>query len=435
MTMQILRYTTRLLQVVLALTFIVSGLAKCIDPSGTALKFAEYLLYFGLDILVDLTLGMAWIMSIVEFIVGINLLLGTARIRTLLIASLLMLVFTPLTLWLALTNAIQDCGCFGDVLHLTNWQTFGKNIAIDLALVLCWWRRKSMYQLTGPTFRAVYGYWAFGIAVWLCWLGTWSEPWIDFRPFHPGVSLREAVMRGSSDQTIYTCVYERQGVRQEFDLDDLPDEEEGWVFVETIEHPASIAEGQDDRVEVATGSSIPLDFYVKDTDGELCTDMLLADTSYTFLLLSPSLDEASEHDLDLIEALYEYAVDHDYRFYCLTSNDPMQTLRWQERTGAEYPFLYTDAQIIETITRANPGFMLLNDGQICWKSRFKSDFNLPDASANLNEQSYGQIRYFNLRNHYFILFLLLFVPFALSLCVEITKSIKVLTKNKHSKNA
>ena len=430
-----MRVLIPILQVLLALLFIVSGLSKCIDPAGTALKFSEYFLYFGFDFAVDLSMGLAWVMSILEFMIGIDLLMGSARIRTLVLASMLMLVFTPLTLWLALTDAIQDCGCFGDAIRLSNWGTFQKNVLIDCVLVLLWWRRRHLYQLAGRTVRALYGYWAFGIAVWLCWLGTWSEPWIDFRPFHPGVSVREAVSHvgNGAGEVTYSCVYERYGERREFDLDSLPDEAEGWEFVETIEHvaaaaPQAEAAGADANREIS-GSGIPIDFYAKTLDGELITDELLADTSYTFLLLSPSLDAASEHDLDKIEALYEYAIDQEYHFYCLTSRDMSQVDRWRERTGAEYQILTTDAQIVETITRANPGILLLHDGVICWKSRLTKLAELPVASAKLNEQSYGEIRYFDTRNHYFWLFLLLFVPFIVPLCVEITKKVNLLTNN------
>lgn len=423
-----MKFLIRTLQLLFAITFIVSGLAKCIDPAGTALKFTEYLQYFGLDFLVELTMGMAWVLSIMEFMIGISLMLGTARIRTLFFASLLMLVFTPLTLWLAVSDAIQDCGCFGDAIHLTNWQTFAKNLVLDLVLVLFWCYRSHLYQLFGPTVRTAYGYWSFGIALWLCWLGTWSEPWIDFRPFHPGVSLRESIgQSASSSATTYLCIYEKDGLQQEFSLDELPDEADGWTFVDTREYTVEPEAAE-------TPQQPPLDFYVKAQNDELVTEQLLADTSYTFVLLSPSLDQASEHDLDKIEALYEYALDHDYAYYCLTSRDSLQVKRWQVQTGAEYPILYTDAQIIETITRANPGLMLLHDGVICWKSRLSRLASLPISSAKLNEQTYGEIQYFDTRNHYFWLFLLLFFPIMLPLCIEFTKFIKVLTQ-KQSKNA
>lgn len=426
-----MRRIIHLIQFLIAATFIISGLTKCIDPSGTALKFSEYLMYFGFNFALDFTLGMSWVMSILEFIVGINLLLGTARIRSLMLTTILMLFFTPLTLWLAVSNAIDDCGCFGDAIRLSNWDTFFKNLLLDVGLILLWWKKIYMYQLFGRTLRAVYGYWAFSIAIWLCWLGTWSEPWIDFRPFHPGVSLRDAVCNNDNNSQIeYTCIYEKDGVRQEFSLDNLPDEEDGWEFVETIEHTTT-----DETSMLINGSAIPIDFYVKDPEGTILTESLLSDSSFIFLLLSPSLDNASEHDLDKIEALYEYSIDHDYGFYCVTSHDSQQIARWEDRTGAEYPFLFTDAQIIETITRANPGIMLLHDGVICWKSRLSTLDNLPISSAKLNEQSYGEIKYFDTRSHYFLLFILLFIPIALPLCIEITKTIKVLTLNKNSKNA
>lgn len=419
-----MKIVIRLLQVAFALTFIFSGVAKCIDPTGTSLKFNEYLLYFGLGSLTDFTMGLAWVMSILEFVIGFNLLMGRVQKLTLFLAACMMLFFTPLTLWLACTDAIQDCGCFGDALHLTNWETFGKNVVLDLILVLLIWQRKSLYSLVGKTNFTLYAYWCLFIMIGLCWYGTFRDPFIDFRPFHPGVNVAERVLGGSqyasedTEEIIYTCIYERNGERKEFPLEELPDEADGWEFVETVERVKS------------DESAKTLDFFARTPEGELYTEELLTHEGYTIVMLSPSLDHASQHDLDRIEKLYEYAQDRQYDFYCLTARDTLQLNNWKFNTGAEYPFLFTDMQIVETITRANPGIMLLKDGVLCWKENLTTlDVNAL-VSAKLDEQSYGEIHEIDYNKRFLALLILLFGPMPLSLCFEIPNFLKKLKSKK-----
>lgn len=430
-----MKIVVRIVQFLFAVVFIFSGLAKCVDPIGTSIKVNEYLQYFGFGILTDLSLGMAWILCIAEFVCGMNILLGQARHITLIVSTLLLLVFTPLTLWMAVTDAIGECGCFGDAVHLTNWQTFGKNVVLLAMLGLLWAKMDLMYRLMGRTFYVFYNYCALGLAAWLCWMGTWREPFIDFRPFTPGTNLREAVMgeeqaQTSEEDTEYICIYQRNGVRQEFSLDNLPDEAEGWEFVETIERHAD-GRTKDDGGKAKVRH---IDFYVKTADGEVITDQLLSRPGYTLLLLSHSLDNASQHDLDRIELLSEYAGDNDYGFLCLTARDEKQLERWIFNTGAEYQFVFTDASIIETMCRSNPAVMLLRDGVICWKKPLSRLDAEGLTSDKLDEQTSGDIEEINDHNRILLVLFLLFAPFFLFLLIEIVHFLHKQTINNNSKN-
>lgn len=431
-----MKIVIRLLQLAFALTFIFSGVAKCIDPTGTSLKFNEYLLYFGLGSLTDFTMGLAWVMSILEFVIGFNLLMGHVKKLTLFLAACMMLFFTPLTLWLACTDAIQDCGCFGDALHLSNWQTFGKNVVLDVILALLIWKRDSLYSLVGKTNFTFYAYWCLFIMIGLCWYGTFRDPYIDFRPFHPGVNVAQRVLGDTqsdaenAEEVIYTCIYERNGERKEFPLEELPDEADGWEFVETVEKAKRENSGDGSELIGAKSEEKPLDFFARTPEGELFTEDLLAHEGYTLVMLSPSLDHASQHDLDRIEKLYEFAQDQQYAFYCLTARDTLQLSNWKFNTGAEYPFLFTDMQIVETITRANPGIMLLKDGVLCWKENLAAlDVNAL-VSAKLDEQSYGEIHEIDYKKRFLALLILLFGPMPLSLCFEIPNFLKILKPKK-----
>lgn len=430
-----MKIVIRILQLCFALVFIFSGIAKCIDPTGTSIKFGEYLLYFGWNSLLEFTMGLAWVLSILEFFVGFNLLMGRALRSALFLAVCMMTVFTPLTLWLACTDAIQDCGCFGDAVHLSNWATFAKNVALDVVLVLLIVYRKSLYTLVGKTNFTIYAYWCLFLVAALCWLGTFRDPFIDFRPFLPGVNLADGVLgrmpdadEEVADEITYTCIYERNGERKEFPLEELPDEAEGWEFVETIEHGAS--ENVADDASAVKEEPLYLDFFARTEEGELFTEELLRAPGYTFLLMSASIGEASQHDLDRIEELYEYSTDHNYGFYCLTSRDTTAVNNWKFLTGAEYQFLYTDMQIVETFTRANPAVMLLRDGVICWKENLSTLDVKAIVSDKLDEQTYGEINEIDYHKRFLALMILLFGPMPLSLCFEIPRFFGALKKKK-----
>ena len=184
-------------------------------------------------------------------------------------------------------------------------KTFWKNIILDVILVMLIWHRKKMYMLVGKTNFSFYLYWCLGLAIVLCWMGTFGEPVIDFRPFHPGINLAEGVLGQAEDDqaedVTYTCIYELNGERHEFPLDSLPDEADGWEFIETVEHSAVAKE----EAGSASINKVHYDFFARTPEGELFTEDLLTAPGYSILLLSPALKNASQHDIDKIERLYD----------------------------------------------------------------------------------------------------------------------------------
>ena len=123
----------------LAALFLFSGTVKAIDPVGGAIKIGDYLTSFGLDSLLPFKEIFSFGLAALEFSLGACVLLGAYRKYTSIVLFVFMLFMTPLTLYLALFNPVSDCGCFGEALILTNWQTFYKNIvllAASLVLLL-----------------------------------------------------------------------------------------------------------------------------------------------------------------------------------------------------------------------------------------------------------------------------------------------------------
>ena len=401
-----------------------SGLVKAIDPVGTALKLTEYVQHFGLGFLAELSTALAWGLALFEFALGLFIFFGQHRRLFLTLGLLLMLVFTPLTLYLALYNPVDDCGCFGDAIVLTNWQTFWKNIVLLIAIVWLIFDRKNVAGWLAKDWYAFYFYAAMFVVAALCFVGSQHLPFIDFRPYRPGVSLRQLALGepAQGEQSAqYFVIYEKDGIRQEFLLDSIPDEDSGWEFVDT-----RIVEAPGNRSSDGKTHSLVL----FDAADQNVTTEVLSDTGYVFLLLSPDLRTADEHDMDCIDNLYEYAMQEGHAFYCVTLNDPQAVSRWSYRTGAEYRFLYADQQEIETMIRSNPGFMLLHDGVILWKSNL-SGIDVPAlTSAKLSEQSYGQIRPINRKKRVFWIFAWLISPLFLYLPLQF---IYKLIKNKNKK--
>ena len=179
-------------RLVLAIVLILSGFVKAVDPLGTQYKIHDYLQAVELAQYVPdiATLGAAVLLSATEFGLGICLLFAIRRRLVTMLTLILMLVMTPITLWLALTNPISDCGCFGDAIVLTNWQTLGKNVVLLLlAIVVRLWPLEMMRFISRSNQWIVINYSALFIVAVSGW-SLYDLPYFDFRPYHIGTDLR-----------------------------------------------------------------------------------------------------------------------------------------------------------------------------------------------------------------------------------------------------
>ena len=363
-------------RLVVALTFILSGFVKAVDPLGSQYKLEDYLdaMHMGGWLPDIVVLGLSVGQAAVEFCLGIFLLFAIRRRLTSRLVLAIMLVMTPLTLWLALSNPISDCGCFGDALVLTNWQTFAKNVVLLAMAAVVAWKPLEMFRFVSKTNQwIVINYSALfilGISIW----SLYDLPQFDFRPYHVGASIREGMeMPEGAEQPQFetTFILEKGGVQREFTLDDYPDST--WTFIDA--RTVQLSEGY---VPPIHDFSIVQQEEVEDGIEQYdLTDEVLADTSYTFLLVSPYLEKADDSRFDLINELYEYSLDHGYRFYCLTASSENGQEQWRNMTGAEYPICLTDPTTLKTVIRSNPGLVLLKDGRVIGKW---SHNNLPVIS-------------------------------------------------------
>lgn len=321
----------------LALTFLLSGWVKANDPIGMAIKLGDYTAALGLTSGENpLLLPAAVALAFVEFSLGVHLLLGLHRRQTAVWSVALMGAMTALTVWLALTDAVKDCGCFGDVVILSNVQTLEKNVVLmACALALLRYHRLQPRLLGESTAWLVTLPAMVGVVVYAAWC-VFTLPKVDFRPYAQATDLRAAWTQSLSHAPEPTS---------------LP---ATW-----LSH----------RPDVMNLSMMRFD------TGEDLTEQVLSDRGVTLLLVAPSLATADQGCAGNVNLLYDYALQHGMAMYCLTASDSAAQAHWADYTGAEYPYLECDAQLLRTMVRANPGLVVLRDGVVLRKW---SNWNMPD---------------------------------------------------------
>ncbi len=371
-------------RLLMACTFIVSGYVKAIDPLGTQYKLGDYAGALGLASYLPewSTLVAAVALSTIEFAIGIFLLFAIRRHLVSKVATLFMAAMTITTIWIVVANPVKDCGCFGDAIVLTNTQTLAKNIVLlVMALILMRWPDKMVRFISKSTQWIVINYtilFAAALSVW----SLWDLPLFDFRPYHIGADIKKGMeIPADAKQPEFetTFILEKNGQRKEFTLDNYPDST--WTFIDSK------------TVQTSEGYVPPIhDFSIEDRKtGEDITDEILNDTSYTFLLISPRLDKANDSNFGQIDQIYEYAKDYGYRFVCLTASTEKDIAKWQDMTGAEYPFYTTDATTLKTMIRSNPGLMLLHHGMVIQKWSHNQLPGEDQLSKPLEKSETGQI--------------------------------------------
>ena len=322
------RVLVNICRIVLAVTFVLSGFVKAVDPLGTQYKLHDYLSAMHLGTLVPdfVTLACAVLLAAFEFCLGILLLFAIRRRATSRIVLIMMSIMTALTVWIYIADPVSDCGCFGDALVLTNGETLLKNIILLACSVVIWKWPMDMVRFISHTNQWIVSNYSALFILFIAGYALYDLPQFDFRPYHVGTDLRT-------------------GWQKMMEGEESPYAE---FFIESME------------------------------EGEDITEDILNDKGYTFLLVSPHLEQADDSQLDLINQTYEYAEDNGYTFYCLTASGEKGISRWRDITGAEYPFAQTDDITLKTIIRSNPGLLLLKDGKVIRKW---SHNRLPDEYA------------------------------------------------------
>ncbi len=358
---------TMLMRLTVGGVFIFSGFTKAIDPWGGSYKITDYLSALGLTEWTDTALFIAVALAVIEFVLGVVIAVGAYRRSGPIVALLLMLVMTPLTLWLAVTDAVPDCGCFGDALHLSNWATFGKNVLLLLGIIYLLLFNKSLRGVYGPAVHWAVMALSFVFVMAVAYYGYFTQPLIDYRPYPVGTRLVSSTIEDSEEgEDDFIFVYSKDGEQHEFTIDSLPDEEDGWEYV-TRYH----ARRPHGKVIVQNGNSQP-GFAILDEVGNDITIDVLSDSHRTVLLLFPDLPQVGVVNSFALNELNDAALVADADVIGITPATSEEIEQWKDVSMASYPIYNMDDSELKMIARGNPAVVYLEDGVIKWKRTLDS---------------------------------------------------------------
>ena len=345
-------------RIIFGLVFLFSGFVKAVDPLGTAYKISDYLEAFSLTSLDFLALPAALMLIAAEFTIGFNILFNVHLKATTWVASLFMLVMTPVTLYLAISNPISDCGCFGDAIVMTNWQTFYKNIVLCIILAII-----ALLKKQSRPWLSNWGAWvvtllpiliSFAISIYCYNL----LPILDFRPYKKGNNIIEGMQIPEDaplDKYETTFFYEKDGIEQAFTLDNYPAEDSTWTFVR-----------QESKL-IEQGYVPPIhDFSIVTEDGDI-TDLILEDAGYTLLVISHKVEKAATKNIKCVKSTIANAKKAGANVIWLTSSYSDEIEEFKTQYGIEDTFGATDDITLKTIVRSNPGLVLIKDATVIEK--------------------------------------------------------------------
>ena len=345
----------RFCAILIGLVFLVSGLLKLLDPVGTGLIVSEYFKFFHLGFLQGTAKAFGMVLSLVEAITGAALISGVYRRLTAAVTSLLLLFFTVITLILWIANPEMDCGCFGEAIHLTHAQTLLKNVIL-LVLALIAFLPFQNFGVPRKRKKVAFALAALSLVFALVYNAR-HLPMIDFTEFAPGAELFASLDNDyqEMDGKVPTFIYERNGQRGSFTLDNLPDSTWTFVAVDTLSRSGMYK----------TASKPVLSF--RDADGEYQDELAVEGKVMVF-----SVYDSADADWDRIRTQAAEAR--------LAGATPLILAVPGEDTPEDV--YYADYKPLITLNRANGGATYFNDGELIakWSPR---DVPAGDALRNL----------------------------------------------------
>lgn len=361
------RWLVLALRLAVGATFVYSGFVKIIDVWGIGYKIDDYIEAFHWTWAAPFTGIVSVALPLFEFLAGLMLAIGSFRRAMVVALTACMAFMLPLSAYIMATDPVPDCGCFGDAWVISNTATFWKNVALTAALIYLLVRNHQLRSLYGPavqwltlTLPAVV---AIAIMAW----GYYFQPMLDFRPYKIGTQLVTASDSENDDD--YRFIYEKDGERQEFSINNLPDST--WTFVDRID--------ADEITPLHQASAIT----AYDGD-ESVADNLISPRGVTVLLLIPDIDGINSLTNFRLNDLNDHAAVSGYQMICLTGSNEKELNQWRELSMADYPVYRMDDSQLKQIARGNPAVVIVKDGRIAYKSSFF------DFYAQFDEATHGK---------------------------------------------
>lgn len=371
-----MKYIVQICRFIVGIIFIISGFVKAIDPIGFGYKLEEYFApdVFNIGFLHDLALPQATFFSIFEIVLGAFLILGIFRKFTLWSLLILIVFFTFLTFYSAYFNKVTDCGCFGDAMKLTPWQSFWKDIFLLVLIVILFIGQKYIKPLIENT-KLNYGISAVVLLIcgWISFTGIKYLPLIDFRAYAEGKNIahgmksaEELGLEPPKYQVMYTLQNEKTGevveITDEQYLGDSKWYDEGTPWKMDVE--------KTETKKISNGYEPPVKDFILDCNGEDKTEFYLTESKVVFFVI-PFVNQLTNEEKAKLNQLYAELSQKGIQVTALVNNDV---------EGAKYPYCFVDQITLKTIIRNNPGILALSKGTVLKKFH---DNPIPEATEIL----------------------------------------------------
>lgn len=358
-TMKLLRNLCRIL---VGALFIYSGFVKGVDPLGSDYKFTDYFNAFGMSWMNFSTLFFSFLLSLAEFLIGICLFLNIKTKWAAWGALIFMIIFTPLTLVLAIKNPVTDCGCFGDALILTNWETFWKNVILLAMTLVIFYNKQKFKPLFNVLEQSVILVVTIGFMLFIEFYSYRHLPIIDFRPYAIGKNITEGmtIPEGAPhDEYEMTLKYRNKNTGE---IKAFTEENYPWQDTVNWEYESS------SEKLIREGYKAPIhDFVIEHPSLGDITQEVLSDNGYTLLVIAYNINKSCPDNQEKLNEVAAYAQEKGYRFYGLTASNPEDIQEYAKKHPVNYEFCSTDEIQLKTIVRSNPGLLLLREGTVLHK--------------------------------------------------------------------
>ncbi|MFB9109872.1 BT_3928 family protein [Flavobacterium gyeonganense] len=353
---------TQFSRIFVGVLFIISGLIKLNDPVGFSYKLTEYFSepVFNMPFLAPFTLGLAIFLVILEVVLGVMLLVGYKTKTTIWSLLVLIVFFTFLTFYSAYFDVVKDCGCFGDALHLTPWESFTKDVVLLFFILILFFNQK----LIKPFFSTPQTNFAVYLSVVLCaFMAVWvlnHNPIKDFRPYKVGTNIEKGmeIPEGAPKSVVEMIfIYKVNGVDKEFTEKDLMNIPEGATFVD-----------RKDKV-ITEGYVPPIHDFTMTKDGSDYKEELLKEPKL-LMFVTYDLALSSPDGMKQLEMLNTQAKAKGYKVIGMTASNDEMIAKTKKQYGLNIDFYFCDATALKTIERANPSIVVVQNGIIVQKVHY-----------------------------------------------------------------
>ncbi len=351
----------RIARVLVGGLFIFSGLIKINDPVGTAIKLEEYFTVFSSDIapvfgvLEPFSLQLSVILVVLEVVLGVAVLINYRMPVTTWVVLLLILFFSFLTFYSAYFNKVTDCGCFGDAIKLTPWESFIKDVVL-LILILVFFPNRDQLR---PMLSSGLGNLVVGlvtvVGLYLSVHAIRHLPFIDFRAYKPGASIPMGMEPSEPLRHLY--IMEKAGETYEF---------ETYPSDTTYQY-------KDIKLLNPEAQPVITDYSVWDTDGNDVTQQTFEGN--TLIIVVHFVEKANQQAFQQINQLIE-KIEGQVKVMVLTASDQSSFEAFRHEVQLAAPYYFADATVLKTMIRSNPGLLLLREGTVIDKWHFR---DIPSA--------------------------------------------------------